>query len=235
SAIGTAGGTSDRSRRRSHNGVAEAIKINLKNRNFQVAERICKRNDIEYEHSVVDLRPPQEQGEPNNSVSIMSEYSKSDSEFHHFGKCNIDGSFTSTLTWNLDFNDTRAPFDGAGPRNGVGITFAADRVRPISWDLGDRTKLRKRGSEGVIGGFNDPDLDAGLSPDVPDESKRKGEMSVTYEKLESESCNIYGTYTHSWEVLDQPGSISYGLSAGPISVSASSRIDYWKKRNDITI
>lgn len=141
----------------------------------------------------------------------------------------------STLTWNLDFNDSRAPFDGAGPRDGVGLTFAADRVRLLDWDLGDRTILRKRGSKGVIGGFDDPDLEAGLTPDVPSESKTKGTMSVKYEKLESEPCNIYTTYTHSWAVFGQPGWISYGLGAGPISVSASSRTDYWKKRNDITI
>lgn len=224
-------------------GLDDTLQTLLKERDFETAKSMCEDNNIKYVQSSVEMPSTHlVDVDDQRVVQPQAEYSKQDSKFTHSGYCKLSGDFSdielwgSILTWDLDFDDVRAPFDSAGPSDAASITFSDDRIRLRDWELGDRTKLEERGRHGVVGKFDDPNLEADIAPSVPDDSKMKGDMTVEYEKLEpNQECNIYGTYVHTWNTLGIPGSVSFSLAAGPVGVSVSGRTDYWKKRNDLSV
>lgn len=217
-------------------GIEDAVLNLLKQRRFAEAKILCEQHDVTFKHSTVKMPSTEAESADGDDVSTQSEYDKSGSEFTHSAySISGDNMWKSHCAWDLEFAEPGACVDGDGPPDAAGITFSSDKVRPVDWWFGDRTTLRKRGSEGVIGGFDDPDMSCGSSPYVPPDADLNAQMTVDYEKTESGPANIYGTYTHTWAMVGQPSWVSYSLSAGPIGVSAGGATDYWKKRNDQVI
>lgn len=127
-----------------------------------------------------------------------------------------------------DLGGTSNP-DGPGPDDGLGLTVGDDYWEPLmdTVALPSHVTLGKRGDLGIIGKYNDPKKHSEIDP--------AGWIEVQFKKSESGAHNIYGTWHHTWAPFNVPGGVTFGLAAGPISISKDISTDSWKLRDDVRL
>ncbi|HKL28701.1 MAG TPA: hypothetical protein VJ898_05470 [Natrialbaceae archaeon] len=204
-------------------GIHTAVQRLLHNGNHRQARRLLEKHDIA--HDVERRRMPSVgHDEHKGDISKQDQWTKSESKFSHTSWRKAGDVYHSLAQWDLE---KIGEWETDGPKDAVGITFNPDLWEIVngSWDFDDQSSLAKRGQKGIIVEYDDPRKKDELADTT-------GWASIDYEKTEAGNHNVYGTYCHTWVPLGIPGWVSFSLSAGPIGVSTSGRVDTWKKRAD---
>lgn len=196
-------------------GIHDNIRKLIKNGSYEEAHELLEKNGIEY-----DANKRIKYSDNEDGVGTMAFYSNNtevnNNSYHLSGD-----RYHSILSW--DYVDGRPAIDGPGPKDGASLSVSDSLWEPMEvWTSHQDVSLHKRGAHGYIARVRDK-LYAADS----------GFMEAEFKKLRGGRHKIFGTYAHSWAVGGvYTGGISFGLGAGPLSVSTSGTIDEWKLRSD---
>jgi hypothetical protein len=214
-------------------GIEKEVQAHLRDQEIEKAIELLDRNNVPYDSSTSEISTSNSQETADGDFSTQAEFSRGKSKLNHTSYLSNDlrNLYGCTLNWDLNFGNQGKQETG-GPPDGAGIT-----VNPDLWELelgtyyfDNRSKLDKRGGQGLIVNFDDPN-----GPHSTPNKWTNGSLAAFFQKTEPGSHNLYGTYVHTWAPFGVPSGVSFSLAVGPIGVTTSGRTDTWTKREDNNI
>ena len=204
-------------------GIATAVRKLFENGKREQAIGLLDKHDVKYDTDVVTV--PRTFGEPESDDVTTDEYLQKSNTSVGLDGYHLSGDlYDAGLWWATDITDYT--FDDWGPKDGAAISFGESRweYEPGTKHLNDHVSGFDPNPEGCIVEWDD-----GAETDYGNYTGNVGaSFWVTLEKRDTDEHNVYGHYAHTYDYLQMPGGVSFGISAGVFSVGVSGGARSWQ-------